>query len=95
MIQSKSIIYTFFNGFKIDLSTIIAIGPIEKNNNSQIFIPIYCKGYNKPLEIILGYSIGITANDQKAKINKEYTLFLAVYENFIIQKNLQNEKINN
>ena len=61
-------IFTFKNGFKLDLNSIIAIGPIDKNSNSQIFIPIYCKGYNKPIEIVLGYSIGITNQEQKISI---------------------------
>jgi hypothetical protein len=88
-------IYTFFNGFKLDLNAIIGIGPIEKNSNSQIFIPIFCKGYNKPIEIVLGYSIGLTDQEQKNKINKEYTLFLAVFNNFNTQKNEQNHEKNN
>ena len=85
-------IYTFFNGFKLDLNHILAIGPLEKNNFSQLFIPIYCKGYNKPIEIILGYSIGITDQEQKNKINNQFSDFLYYYNEFNHFKNETNDK---
>ena len=84
-------IYTFLNGFKLDLDRVIAIGPLDKNNSQQIVIPIYCQGYNKPIEIVLGYSIGITDDKQKSNINSQYINFITNFEKF---KTVEHEKIN-
>ena len=85
-------LYTFKNGLKLDLNHVIAIGPIEKNNINQLFIPIYCKGYNKPIELILGHSIGITDDMTKNKILTQVTEFLHYFNEFNDYKNLKNDK---
>lgn len=81
-------VYIFNNGTRIDLEKITAIGPLEKNEHSQIFIPVYFTGNNKPINVILGYSIGETDPEKKAKIQLNYTQFLEAYDKFIFEKTL-------
>lgn len=81
-------VYIFNNGTRIDLEKITAIGPLEKNEHSQIFIPVYFTGNNKPINVILGYSIGETDPEKKQKIQSNYAQFLEAYDNFMLQKTL-------
>ena len=76
-------IYIFENGTQIDLKQVICIGKLEKSSLNTIFLPIHCKGYNKPIEIILGYSIGTVDEKQKNKINLQYNDFLNSWNYYI------------
>lgn len=78
-------IYIFENGLQIDLKQIICIGKLEKSAANTIFIPCHCKGYNKPIEITLGYSIGMVAEKDKARIEMYYMDFLNTWNNYINQ----------
>lgn len=83
---AMSRIYTFTNGLKVDLRQIICIGAIDKSASNVIFIPVFCKGYNKPIEITLGHAIGRVEEAIKEKITMTYNDFVEHWNLYIIEQ---------
>lgn len=82
-------IYNFaHNGFKIDLNQIICIGAIDKSLDGTIFIPVFCKGFNKPIHITLGHAIGKLDQQKGERITQVYNDFVEEWNLYIIQKNV-------
>lgn len=80
-------IYVFTNGTQIDMEQIILIGAIDKSTDGTIFMPIFCKGYNKPIHITMGNSIGKVNEETMQRIKSIYNNFLKEWNNYILQKN--------
>ena len=78
-------VYVFQNGTRIALRKIISIGAIEKDEQYNIIIKIYCTGYHKPIVFILGNSIGFVTPEQKNRIEAIYNDFINQWETFVIQ----------
>ncbi len=79
-------IYTFANGTRIDLHEIICIGAIDKTPFNVIFMPVFCKGFNKPIEITLGHAIGKVDDEKKDKITATYTQFVNAWNLYTLKK---------
>ena len=77
-------IYKFTNGTVINLKSIIAISPLEKNEHNQYILPIYCSGQQKPILIILGYSQGTIDEVKRWSILQNVALFINAWENYLI-----------
>ena len=73
-------IYVFTNGTRIDLKKVMVIGAIDKDEIANIFIPIYCEGFNKPINLILSNCIGTLSNDRKLRIESIYSHFTSEWQ---------------
>ncbi len=80
-------IFIFPDGARIDLLKIIYIGAIDKNcANGEIYISTVVAGVNKPINIVLGYSMGKLPPEKKEAIEKTYIGFITNWERYKLQK---------
>jgi len=73
-------IYHFTNGTRLDLSKIICIGAIDKDEHYNIIIPVYVTGMDKPIKFICANAIGKVSDEQKDRVQKTFNALCLAWD---------------
>lgn len=78
-------IFIFPSGARINLKRVISIGALDKNEFSDIVIPVFIEGTNKAITYRVGNALGFATPEQKEKIEKVYNDFIDSWTIYVLE----------